>query len=282
MTQPTRKTPSFGERLVAAGAERGRLCVGIDPHPHLLEAWGLPVDVNGLRSFSLRCVEAFADTAAVVKPQVAFFERFGSRGFAVLEEALAGLREQGCLSLADAKRGDIGSTMAGYAQAWLGEDSPLRSDAVTVSPYLGVGALSPVFDLAEDTGRGVFVLAATSNPEAVALQSLSVDGRSVAQRVVDELAQRNASAVRPDTTVGALGVVVGATLEAPPALDQLNGPVLLPGVGAQGATPADVRELTAAAPELGFANVSRAILSQGPNVSDLRKAVVDTAAEFRD
>ena len=282
MTQQTRKTPSFGERLVAAGAERGRLCVGIDPHPHLLEDWGLSVDVDGLRTFTLRCVEAFAETAAVVKPQVAFFERFGSRGFAVLEEALAGLREQGCLSLADAKRGDIGSTMAGYAQAWLAEDSPLRSDAVTVSPYLGVGALSPVFDLAEHTGRGVFVLAATSNPEAVALQSLSVDGRSVAQRVVDELAQRNASAAGPDTTVGALGVVVGATLEAPPALDQLNGPVLLPGVGAQGATPADVRELTAAAPELGFANVSRAILSQGPNVSDLRKAVVDTAAEFRD
>ena len=281
MTQPTRKTPSFGERLVAAGAERGRLCVGIDPHPHLLEAWGLSVDVDGLRTFTLRCVEAFAETAAVVKPQVAFFERFGSRGFAVLEEALAGLREQGCLSLADAKRGDIGSTMAGYAQAWLGEDSPLRSDAVTVSPYLGVGALSPVFDLAEDTGRGVFVLAATSNPEAVALQSLSVDGRSVAQRVVDELAQRNASAAGSDNTVGALGVVVGATVEAPPALDQLNGPVLLPGVGAQGATPADVRQLTAAAPKLGFANVSRAILSQGPNVSDLRKAVVDTAAEFR-
>ena len=282
MTQPTRKLPSFGERLVAAGAERGRLCVGIDPHPHLLEAWGLSVDVDGLRTFTLRCVEAFGETAAVVKPQVAFFERFGSRGFAVLEEALAGLREQGCLSLADAKRGDIGSTMAGYAQACLGEDSPLHSDAVTVSPYLGVGALSPVFDLAEETGRGVFVLAATSNPEAVALQSLSVDGRSVAQRVVDELAQRNASAAGPDTTVGALGVVVGATLEAPPALDQLNGPVLLPGVGAQGATPADVRELTAAAPELGFANVSRAILSQGPSVSDLRKAVVDTAAEFRD
>ncbi|OFL23189.1 MULTISPECIES: orotidine-5'-phosphate decarboxylase [unclassified Corynebacterium] len=282
MTQPTRKTPSFGERLVAAGAERGRLCVGIDPHPHLLEAWGLSVDVDGLRTFTLRCVEAFAETAAVVKPQVAFFERFGSRGFAVLEEALAGLREQGCLSLADAKRGDIGSTMAGYAQAWLGEDSPLRSDAVTVSPYLGVGALSPVFDLAEDTGRGVFVLAATSNPEAVALQSLSVDGRSVAQRVVDELAQRNASAAGSDNTVGALGVVVGATVEAPPALDQLNGPVLLPGVGAQGATPADVRQLTAAAPKLGFANVSRAILSQGPNASELRKAVVDTAAEFRD
>lgn len=282
MTQPTKTRPTFGDRLVAAGAERGRLCVGIDPHPHLLKAWGLSVDVDGLRTFTLRCVEAFADTAAVVKPQVAFFERFGSRGFAVLEEALAALREQGCLSLADAKRGDIGSTMAGYAQAWLGEESPLRADAVTVSPYLGVGALSPVFDLAKETGGGVFVLAATSNPEAVALQSLSVDGRSVAQRVVDELAERNASAGGSNASVGALGVVVGATLGTPPVLDHLNGPVLLPGVGAQGATPADVRQLTSAAPHLGFANVSRAILAAGPDVSELRKSVVDTASKFRD
>lgn len=279
MPQPSSTVASFGERAVAAGRERGRLCVGIDPHPHLLEAWGLTVDVDGLRTFTMTCVEAFADTAAMVKPQVAFFERFGSRGFAVLEDALAALREQGCLSLADAKRGDIGSTMAGYADAWLGESSPLRADAVTVSPYLGVGALNPVFDLAEATGRGVFVLAATSNPEAVALQSLSVDGRSVAQRVVDELAERNTAA---GAAVGALGVVVGATLDTPPKLDQLNGPVLLPGVGAQGATPDDVRTLTAAAPELGFANVSRAILSHGPQVADLRESVISTAAEFRD
>ena len=279
MPQPSSTVASFGERAVAAGRERGRLCVGIDPHPHLLEAWGLTVDVDGLRTFTMTCVEAFADTAAIVKPQVAFFERFGSRGFAVLEDALAALREQGCLSLADAKRGDIGSTMAGYADAWLGESSPLRADAVTVSPYLGVGALNPVFDLAEATGRGVFVLAATSNPEAVALQSLSVDGRSVAQRVVDELAERNTAA---GAAVGALGVVVGATLDTPPELDQLNGPVLLPGVGAQGATPDDVRTLTEAALELGFANVSRAILSHGPQVADLRESVISTAAEFRD
>lgn len=285
MPQPTKSTVTFGEKAVAAGRERGRLCVGIDPHPHLLEAWGLSADVDGLRTFTMTCVEAFVDTAAMVKPQVAFFERCGSQGFAVLEEALAALREGGCLSLADAKRGDIGSTMAGYAEAWLGEDSPLRADAVTVSPYLGVGALSPVFDVAEHSGRGVFVLAATSNPEAKALQSLSVEGRSVAQRVVDELAERNAAVATQgdgnEPSVGALGVVVGATLDTPPELDQLNGPVLLPGVGAQGATPADVRALTKAAPELGFANVSRAILSCGPKVDDLRKAVMETAAEFR-
>ena len=279
MTQST----NFGERAVAAGRERGRLCVGIDPHPHLLEAWGLTVDAAGLRSFTMTCVEAFADTAAMVKPQVAFFERFGSAGFAVLEDALAGLRDAGCLSLADAKRGDIGSTMAGYADAWLGETSPLRADAVTVSPYLGVGALGPVFDVAAETGLGVFVLAATSNPEAVGLQSLTVEGRSVAQRVVDECGQRNlACGANAEGAVGPVGVVVGATLDTPPVLDQLRGPVLLPGVGAQGATAADVRHLTQAAPELGFANVSRAILSRGPQVSDLRKAVEETAAEFRD
>lgn len=164
----------FGERLVAAGKERGQLCVGIDPHPHLVEQWGLPHSADGLRTFSLTCVEAFADTAAAVKPQVAFFERFGSAGFAVLEETLAALREAGCLSIADAKRGDIGSTMAGYADAWMDPASPLRADAVTVSPYLGVGALQPVLEKSRETGAGFFVLAATSNPEAREVQNAVV------------------------------------------------------------------------------------------------------------
>ena len=134
MPQSTNTQPvGFGERLVAAGQVRGRLCVGIDPHPYLLQQWGLEDTVDGLRRFSEACVEAFADTAALVKPQVAFYERFGSQGFAVLEDTLQYLREAGCLTVADAKRGDIGSTMAGYADAWLGESSPLRADAVTVS-----------------------------------------------------------------------------------------------------------------------------------------------------
>ena len=179
MPQSTNTQPvGFGERLVAAGQVRGRLCVGIDPHPYLLQQWGLEDTVDGLRRFSEACVEAFADTAALVKPQVAFYERFGSQGFAVLEDTLQYLREAGCLTVADAKRGDIGSTMAGYADAWLGESSPLRADAVTVSPYLGVAALQPVFDLAAKTGRGVFVLAATSNPEAVQLQNFRDDSHT--------------------------------------------------------------------------------------------------------
>lgn len=275
----TQSTSAFGERLVAAGAERGRLCVGIDPHAHLLRAWGLNDDVDGLRRFARTCVEAFAETVAMVKPQVAFFERFGSAGFAVLEETLRDLREAGCLTLADAKRGDIGSTMAGYAAAWLSDDSPLSADAVTVSPYLGVGSLQPVFDLAEEKGRGVFVLAATSNPEAVAFQSImDEEGVTLAQGVVNQCAALNAAykvAGRP----GNVGVVVGATLAQPPVLDELNGPVLLPGVGAQGATAQDVKVITAAAPQLGFANVSRSVLSAGPQVVDLREAVKSSLAE---
>ena len=275
----TQGTSTFGERLVAAGAERGRLCVGIDPHAHLLRAWGLNDDVDGLRRFAHTCVEAFAETVAVVKPQVAFFERFGSAGFAVLEETLRDLREAGCLTLADAKRGDIGSTMAGYAAAWLSDDSPLSADAVTVSPYLGVGSLQPVLDLAEEKGRGVFVLAATSNPEAVAFQSImDEEGVTLAQGVVNQCAALNAAykvAGRP----GNVGVVVGATLAQPPVLDELNGPVLLPGVGAQGATAQDVKVITAAAPQLGFANVSRSVLSAGPQVVDLREAVKSSLAE---
>ncbi|WP_313548101.1 orotidine-5'-phosphate decarboxylase [Corynebacterium sp.] len=277
----------FGQRLVAAGQVRGRLCVGIDPHPYLLKQWGLEDNVDGLRRFSEACVEAFADSAALVKPQVAFYERFGSQGFAALEETLASLREAGCLTVADAKRGDIGSTMAGYADAWLGESSPLQADAVTVSPYLGVGALQSVFAVAAKTGRGVFVLAATSNPEAIQLQSFTDGSQTVAQHVVDICAAFNAElgssdAAGEESVPGDIGVVVGATLENPPELSQLNGPVLLPGVGAQGASAADVARITQANPELGFANVSRAVLAAGPQVADLRAAVQETASEFFD
>ena len=225
---------TFSQRLVAAGQEHGRLCVGIDPHAALLEQWGLDNTVEGLRAFSETCVEAFAGHAAVVKPQVAFFERFGAVGFAVLENTLARLRESGTLVIADAKRGDIGSTMAGYASAWLAPGAPLETDALTVTPYLGVGSLDPAIELAAQHGKGVFVMAANSNPEAAALQTGTIDGKMLSQRMVDECAQYN----RTDDPeyIGHVGVVVGATVQTPPVLDGLNAPVLMPGVGAQGAT----------------------------------------------
>lgn len=271
---------TFGEKLVDASTVHGRLCVGIDPHASLLEAWGLPQNIDGLREFSHICVEAFSDTVAVVKPQVAFYERYGAAGFAVLEETIADLRAKGCLVVSDAKRGDIGSTMAGYADAWLDPDSPLSSDAVTVSPYLGFDSLGPVFELAEKYGRGVFVLAATSNPEARQLQDqVNSEGRSISQQIVDSVSVLN----QPHNLrgqAGNIGVVVGATLQNPPELAQVGGPILLPGVGAQGATAEDVSSIAHGVDHLAFPNVSRAILSAGPQIADLRHAVVDNALHY--
>ncbi|HEX2264522.1 MAG TPA: orotidine-5'-phosphate decarboxylase, partial [Pseudonocardiaceae bacterium] len=160
----------FGVRLARVVAARGALCAGIDPHPELLRQWGLDDDVAGLERFARGAVEALAPEVAVIKPQSAFFERYGSRGVAVLERVLVAARDAGALVLLDVKRGDIGSTMAGYAAAYLSDGAPLAADAITVSPYLGVGALEPAFELASGTGRGVFVLALTSNPEGAAVQ----------------------------------------------------------------------------------------------------------------
>src|SRR3954447_19065512 len=171
---------TFGQRLTDAIGKRGPLCVGIDPHPALLTRWGLGGDVAGLERFARTVVDALADRVAVVKPQSAFFERFGSLGVAILESTIRQLREAGALVLLDVKRGDIGSTMAAYASAYLDPASPLCVDAITVSPYLGFGSLRPALDLAAARGNGVFVLALTSNPEGASVQhAVASDGRTV-------------------------------------------------------------------------------------------------------
>ncbi|MGE2737909.1 orotidine-5'-phosphate decarboxylase [Mycolicibacterium vaccae] len=255
----------FGARLAAATAQRGPLCLGIDPHPELMRAWGLDVDADGLARFSDICVAAFSG-AAVVKPQVAFFEAYGSAGYAVLERTMAELRAAGVLVLADAKRGDIGSTMAAYAAAWAG-DSPLAADAVTASPYLGFGSVRPLLDTARQHDRGVFVLAATSNPEGASVQRAQAGGRTVAQAIVDAAAAENDG---PEP--GSVGVVVGATLTDPPDVSALNGPVLVPGVGAQGGRPEALSGLGGARSGQLLPAVSRDVLRSGPDVAALRAA----------
>lgn len=266
----TGSTPSWGTRLRSAIADRGRLCVGIDPHPGLLEQWNLPRSAAGLGEFADICVEALGGTVALVKPQVAFFEAYGSAGFAVLERTIAGLRAADTLVVADAKRGDIGSTMDAYAQAWLGE-SPLATDSVTVSPYLGFGALRPTLDLARSQGRGIFVLARTSNPEGGRLQrSMSANGEapvvSVAQSIVDDAVVANADGL------GSVGLVVGATREHGLDLSRFDGAILAPGLGAQGATATDLAEIFTGNTDLLLPNSSRGVLEQGPGVAALRAA----------
>ncbi|MFJ4207568.1 orotidine-5'-phosphate decarboxylase [Paenarthrobacter sp. NPDC089675] len=278
--QPARE--SFGSRLAAAMDSRGPLCVGIDPHPQLLADWGLNDDVAGLERFSLTVVEAVASLAAAVKPQVALYERHGSAGMAVLERTLAASTEAGVLSIADAKRGDIGSTMAAYADAWLRDGSALAADSVTLSPYLGFESLRPALDLAAEYGRGVFVLALTSNPEGKSVQHVG-GADSVARRIVVEAAAENE---RYGGSLGSVGVVVGATIGS--ALDDLGidlgplrGAILAPGLGAQGATPADLRKTFGAAYPAVLATSSRGILAAGPSVAGLRNATEETLGGLR-
>jgi orotidine-5'-phosphate decarboxylase len=270
---------TFGERLHAAVAERGPLCVGIDPHASLLARWGLSDDIAGLERFSRTVVDAVADRVAVLKPQSAFFERFGSRGVAILESTIRQSREAGALVLLDVKRGDIGSTMAAYASAYLDPASSLRADAITVSPYLGVGSLQPAFDLAAAHGGGVFVLALTSNPEGPAVQhAVTLGGKTVAQTVIDEISQVNAG-VSP---LGSLGLVVGATIgETGHDLSEVNGPLLAPGLGAQGATPADLRAVFGESVRNVLPSYSREVLAAGPEIGDLRAATARVLDDCR-
>ena len=270
---------TFGKRLHDAIGKRGPLCVGIDPHPALLARWGLSDDVAGLERFARTVVEALADRVAVVKPQSAFFERFGSRGIGILESTIRQLKEAGALVLLDVKRGDIGSTMAAYASAYLDPASSLSADAITVSPYLGVGSLQPAFDLAAANGAGVFVLALTSNPEGSSVQhAVGADSRTVAQTVIDEISLLNKGA----EPLGSMGLVVGATIgRTGHDLSKVHGPLLAPGLGAQGATPADLRDVFGKSLHNVLPSYSREVLNAGPSVVALQvaadRAVVECA-----
>ncbi|MGY1672339.1 orotidine-5'-phosphate decarboxylase [Geodermatophilus sp. SYSU D00710] len=289
-------TEPFGRRLADAVAARGPLCVGLDPHAGLLERWGLPDDPGGLARFTDAVVDALAGQVAVLKPQSAFYERHGSRGLAVLEDAVARARAAGALVLLDAKRGDIGSTMDAYADV-LRPEHPCAVDALTVSPFLGPGSLQPAVDTARLTGGGLFVLARTSNPDAGTLQHARVGERSVAQVVVDAVRGWNTpgwvvgdplpdpGAVRDvagrwGAATGSFGVVVGATLrDLDVDLDGLGGPVLAPGLGAQGGTVADLRRLFGQDRAV-LPTVSRDVLAAGPDPAALRAAAARWTEEL--
>ena len=284
--QPIR---GFAAKVTAAVARSGPLCAGIDPSAALLDQWNLPDSADGLRSFGLRCVEAFADVVPVVKPQVAFFERWGSAGIGALESVIAAARETGLLVIADAKRGDIGSTMEAYASAWLDPASPLAVDAVTLVPYLGIGALRPALDLAAASGRGVIVVVRSSNPDGRSIQEAITAagsgngsaGLSVEDALLGAIRDLNRGGLPVPGTVGA---VVGATLEPSRfELSGLGGIILAPGLGAQGGTAEGAAHLFAGcSPHSVLANVSRSLLAAGPTVSRLREAARMTSDELRD
>lgn len=275
-------TASFADRLAGVFAGPGRLCVGIDPHSWLLSEWGLDDTAAGTREFGLRVVDAAAGQAGIVKPQVAFFERFGSRGFEALETVIRSARDAGILVIADAKRGDVGSSVDAYGETWLAEGSPLESDAVTLNPFQGVGALSGPMELAHRTGKGIFVLAATSNSEGVAGQQAKLaSGATVSRSILDDVTTWNKA--HADGPLGSVGVVLGATLD----LDGFGlgpvpvpaPPVLAPGFGHQGASIDDLARIYGDLADGVIVSESRAILATGPD--GIRQAITARAEEVR-
>ena len=278
---------SFGARMAAARDAYGPLCVGIDPHPALLQRWGLPDDAVGVRAFGLAVLKAVAGRVAAVKPQSAFFERHGPAGVAALADVLAAAAaaDGHTQVILDAKRGDIGPTMSGYADAYLRHDSPFTCDALTVSPFLGVGSLGPAVDAAVSSGRGLFVLALTSNPEGPEVQhAVDPDGRSVAAGVAQRVSELNSAELGDRSGLGSVGLVVGATVgdavrELGIDLLAVRGPLLAPGVGAQGAGHRELVSVFGDARDRVLASVSRSVLGAGPDPAALRRAADSATAE---
>ncbi len=271
---------SFGHRLHASFERYGQLCVGIDPHPWLLAEWDLPDSAEGAREFGLRVVEASVGRVGTVKPQVAFYERFGASGYAAIEDVIAAARSAQLLVIADVKRGDVGSTIEAYAAAWLTPGGPLEADAMTVSAFQGVGSLHSSMELAQKHGKGVFVLCATSNPEAAELQlAVTGSGNSVAQEIAAEVSTWNSG--QPAGSLGSMGLVIGATITPADfdiALDRLQTtPILAPGFGYQGARFDQLRARYGVAAPVVLANVSRSVLGAGPD--GIAQAITEQAAE---
>ncbi len=241
----------FGERLaLAVQSKRSAVCVGLDPRwqslPEQLRAdvaaddliRAAQVTANYCRSV----IDAVAASAAVVKPQAAFFEQLGPHGMFALHDVILHAQQAGLLVILDGKRGDIGTTATGYAEAYLGRESPWHCDALTVNPFLGDDTLVPFIDTARKRGAGIFVLVKTSNPGSGFLQDVSTGEGTISQRLAD-VVQSSAAKDSGAAGYGSIGAVVGATY--PQQLAEFrqampNAWILIPGYGAQGGTAADV------------------------------------------
>ena len=231
----------FADALTKASQEKSPICVGLDPNVSKLPE-GISQDAAGVLEFSKGIVDAVKNTAACVKPQMAYYEVLGWEGMKAFWETCAYAKEQGLLVIADGKRNDIGSTCDAYADAYLNELSPI--DALTVSPYLGSDGVQPFIERCTNNGKGIFVLVKTSNPSSGELQDLPVGDEAVHEHMAQLVESWAAQVLGPDSSLSCVGAVVGATY--PEELKYLRTlmphvPILIPGFGAQGGTAEDVR-----------------------------------------
>jgi len=272
---------SFASRFAAVRARRGPLVWGLDPSGALLEDWGLGDTPDGLDRFADLVVPVAAGSIGLVKPQSAFYERHGWRGIRALTRLTETARAQGLMVILDVKRGDVGSTNDAYAAAYLGDDAPVQADAITVHPYLGLAAMGEFVGRASESGSCLLVVVRSSNPEGRAVQSAAAgDGMTVDQRLLADIGALNAR-LAPGR-IGPVGAVVGpAAVDPPLDLAAAHGLLLAPGVGAQGAAPADVAATFAACPGRVMPSASRSLLAAGPGIAALRDAAARLNEEFR-
>lgn len=276
----------FADTLIERLRDLGHpLCVGFDPFLERVAPVfrrgamkpGDPETALAVEDFFGAVIDRIADCVAVVKPQIAFFEAMGSAGIAALERIAARARERGILVLLDAKRGDVGTTAEGYARAYLAPGAPLEVDAITLNPYLGRETLAPFVEHARSDGRGLFVLAKTSNPGSGDFQDRALEGeqRPLYEHVAASLFDAAEELRGPKTGWSSLGVVVGATYPEPAHRVRELLPhslVLVPGYGSQGASAADTVSGFVPGPkglEGGVVNTARAVLyPQGADTED--------------
>lgn len=281
---------SFAVRFAAARDRYGPLVLGADPHGPVLRAWGLTDDADGLERFTDIVLAAASGAVGLIKPQSACYERHGWRGIRALTRLTESARAAGLLVILDVKRGDVGSTNEAYAQAYLGADAPVEADAITVHPYLGLAALGAFVDRAHQAGACLLVVTRSSNPEGRAVQAASREGRSVEQRLLDDIGALNETLAPGE--IGPVGAVVGPVTSpgpadpgrADPPLDLAaasNALFLAPGLGAQGATPQDVARTFAACPDRVMPSASRSLLAAGPDPGALRDAAASLNDEVR-
>jgi orotidine-5'-phosphate decarboxylase len=267
---------------MTAMREFGPLVFGLDPSGRLLVEWGLGDTPDGLERFVDIAAEATAGAVGIVKPQAAFYERHGWRGIRSLARLVERCRQNQVLVLLDAKRGDVGSTNEAYAEAYLGPEAALPVDAITITPYLGLAAMEPILDRAVAHGAGVFIVTRSSNTEGRTIQQARHSpATTVEHQLVLDMATENRR-LAPGG-IGPLGAVFGPTHGPPTEFDlsTMNGLFLAPGIGAQGATPADVATCFAACPDRVLPSASRALLAAGPDPARLRAAARSLAAELR-
>jgi orotidine-5'-phosphate decarboxylase len=273
---------TFASRFAAVRSGLGPLAWGLDPSGAILDAWGVGDTPDGLDRFADVALGAATGTVGLVKLQAAFYERHGWRGFRTLQRIIADGRSAGLLVIVDAKRGDVGTTNDAYAEAFVGVDAPLGADALTVHPYLGLGAMGSFVARAHESGSCLLIVTRSSNPEGRAIQSASEgSGHSVEAALLREIGELNARLAPGE--IGPIGAVVGPThIEPTLDLPSAGGLFLSPGVGAQGATPRDVARVFATCPDRVIPSASRSLLQGGPDRTRLQDTAAALAAEFRE